>query len=108
MILVPEDVFVRVKLPLPWLLVSHWNHALDTTSDELLIPTSVRDDLLHRDDLDLVLFGEPFKVGHARHGPIRLHQLGDHAGGIQPGQDGKVYGALRLTRAGQHAALGGT
>src|ERR1700681_4155775 len=100
-----EYVLVRVQLPLPRILGADWDDSLHAARDKLLVPPAERNDLLDGDHLDVVLLGKALEIGHARHGAVDLHELGDHARGVQAGQYRQVHCGLGLTRAREYAAL---
>ena len=48
---------------------------------------------------------EARELGHARHRAVVVHDLADHARGLQPGEPGEIDRALGLPGADEHAAL---
>ena len=64
---------------------------------------AVADEVAHGGDLQAVLGGKDFQVGHAGHGAVVLHDLADDGGGLETGQTGQVHAAFGLAGAGQHA-----
>ena len=105
MILVAEDVFIGVELPQAGRLASDRNDGFDPACDELFIPPAVRDHLLDRDQLDVVLGGEGLEIGHACHGSVGLHDLGDHPRRIKPAEYCKVHRGLSLAGTSEHASI---
>ena len=68
---------------------------------------AVTDDISDLDDLEVVLFGKFFQVRHPGHGPVVLHDLTDHGGGLQTGKPRQVHRSLCLTGPDQHPSLPG-
>ena len=66
---------------------------------------SVGDEVLDRDDLEVVLLAELDQVGQPRHRPVVLHDLADHAGRMQPASLARVDRAFGLADATKNAAL---
>src|SRR5712664_4076645 len=62
------------------------DHSFDAAHNELLVASPVGNHLLDRDDLDAVLIGKRFEIGHARHSAVCLHELSDHPGRVEPSQ----------------------
>ena len=56
-------------------------------------------------DLQPVALGEGDQVGQPRHGAVVVHDLADHAGGIEPGKPRDIDGRLGMAGADQHAAV---
>jgi hypothetical protein len=54
-----------------------------------------------------VALGEGDEVGQPRHGAVFVHDLADHARGVQPGQPRDIDRRLGMARAHQHAAIAG-
>src|SRR5450759_909473 len=106
-ILFSKDVLVGVQLPEPRLFVTDRNRGFDAPGDQLLVPAAVGDDLLDCYEHDLVLSREALELRHARHGSVGLHELCDHAGRVQAGQDREIDRRFGLTGTGQHSPLGG-
>jgi len=52
-----------------------------------------------------VALAEFLKLRHARHGPVVVHDLADHAAGPQSGQPRQIDYRFGLPGANQHAAL---
>ena len=65
----------------------------------------VADQFRHRDHLQAVAAAELLQLRDARHGPVLVHDLADHAGGVEAGQAGQVHAGFGLPGAHQHAAL---
>ncbi len=65
---------------------------------------AVGDQVRDRDHLQPVALAVGRQVGHARHRPVVVHDLADHAGRDQPGEPGEVDAGLGLPDALQHAA----
>ena len=63
---------------------------------------SIRSETEH--ELDAVRRAELDEVGHARHRPVGLHDLADHAGRAHAGEPGEVDRGLGLAGALEHAA----
>src|SRR3979409_561511 len=80
-VLVPENVLVRVQLPHAWLFANR-DRRLDAPRNQLLIAASVGDELLDSNELDSMFSAEFLELGHARHGAVSLHELRNHAGRI--------------------------
>ena len=76
------------------------HHALD----EPVVLAPVGDQVGDRDHLQPVARAVALEVGDARHRAVVVHDLADHAGGVQARQPREVDGRLGLPRALQHAA----
>ncbi len=74
-------------------------------SDERFAGQSVFDDLRDGADLDVVLLGELFEIGHAGHVAVVAHDLDDDGGGVEPGESAEVDGSLGLPGADEDAAV---
>ena len=57
------------------------------------------DEVRDRDDLEVVFPREELQIGHARHGPVVLHDLADDTGGLQARETGEIDGAFGLAGA---------
>ncbi len=57
---------------------------------------SVARQVRHGNHQQTVLFAEPDEIGHARHCPIIIDDLADHARGIHGRETGKINGRLCL------------
>ena len=68
---------------------------------------AVGDEVGDRADLDAVALGEGDEVGEAGHRPVLVHDLADHAGGVEAGEAGDVDRRLGMAGADQHAAVAG-
>ena len=75
--------------------------------DQLLGAQTVLDDLLDRDDLDLVPTGEADEVGQARHLAVALHDLADHRAWLKSSEAAEVDRGLGLTGPHQGPAFAG-
>ena len=53
----------------------------DDVADELLRPHPVSDEVLDSDELHVELVGDAAEVGDARHRPVVVHDLDEHADG---------------------------
>ena len=73
--------------------------------DERGLGEAVLDDLLDAAHLDVVLFAQGYKVGHAGHLAVVAHDLDDDGAGVEPGQSAQVQRALGLADADEHAAV---
>ncbi len=71
----------------------------DLALDEPLVPAAVLDQVGDGDEPEAVLRAELDQIGDARHRAVVLHDLADHAGGVQPGQTCEINGRLGLARA---------
>ena len=66
---------------------------------------AVADEVGDRDEQQVVLGRERLQLGHARHRAVVVHDLAEHAGGVQPGHAGQVDRGLGVTGPLEHAAL---
>ena len=69
----------------------------DDTLDEAVVLAPVGDQIGDRDHLQAVPLAVRDEVGNARHRPVLVHDLADHAGRIEPGEPREVDGRLGLT-----------
>ncbi len=76
----------------------------DDPLDELLVAPAVGDQVGDRDHLQPVALAVRAEVGDARHRPVVVHDLADHAGRVQPRQPREVDRRLGLADALEHAA----
>ena len=58
--------------------------------DEMIVAKPVGDQVGDGCDLEAMAGGESDEVGKPRHGPVVIHDLADHAGGIEPGKPREV------------------
>ena len=65
----------------------------------------VLDDLLHRAHLHSVFLAHHFEIRKPRHVAVRLHDLDDRRGGMQPGETTEVDRTLGLAGSNQNATL---
>ena len=56
-------------------------------------------------DLQPVALGEGDQVGQPRHGAVVVHDLADHARGVEPGEAREIDRRLGVAGAHQHAAV---
>src|SRR6266513_6542605 len=68
---------------------------------------SVTRQFRNRDHHQLVLLAEADEVRHARHRAVIIHDLADHAGGIESRETGEINCGFRLAAALQDAAVPG-
>ena len=83
------------------------DHAFAGAGDVTLILQAIADQFGDGEHLKAVLVAELDQVGDAGHGTVVLHDLADHAGGIEAGEAGEIDGGLGLPGADQDAALAG-
>ena len=80
---------------------------LDDAAHKGLLGKAVFNYIGNRYDMNIVLGCELFKLRHARHGAVFIHDLTDNARGLQPCHTAQVGRAFRLPGPPQHAALHG-
>ena len=97
-------VLVQVGLEFP---VPAGDGRGDHTLDEFLAAPAVLDQVLDRDDLQVVLVRDLDQPGQAGHGPVVVHDLAEHAGGIETGQLHHVDRGLGVSGPAQDAAVEG-
>ncbi len=71
----------------------------------MVVAQPVGDQIGDGGDLETVTLGEGDEVGQPRHGAVVVHDLADHAGGIESGKTRKIDGRLGMAGAHQHAAF---
>ena len=71
--------------------------------DEVLAGHAVRDELLHRDDLQAVPPREALQLGQARHRSVCVRDLADHTDGLKTGESTQIHRCLGLSGAHEHA-----
>src|SRR5579883_542715 len=79
--------------------------ALRGAADEPLVLHAVPDQLRDRNHLQSVALAELLELRNPRHGAVRVHDLADHAGRLEPGERGQIDGRLGLRGAHPHAAF---
>src|SRR5690606_4206043 len=82
--LVDDDIEIALLRPS--------QHRLHRAYDDAVLAQAVGDEIGDGADLEPVQLGEPDEVGQPRHGAVIVHDLADHAGGVEPGQPGQVDG----------------
>ena len=80
------------------------SRVVDDALDELVVPAPVGDQVGDRDHLQPVPRAVALEVGDARHRPVVVHDLADHAGRVEPGEAREVDRRLGLPGALEHAA----
>jgi hypothetical protein len=80
-------------------------HRLGGAAHQLLLAQPIVDEVRDGDDLDAVALAELHEIRHARHASVFVHDLADHARGLEPRQARQIHRALGLPRAPQHPAL---
>ena len=73
--------------------------ASETRRTQLLAATAITDEIGDRDDDELVLVREALEVGQARHRAVVVHDLREHARGLEAGEAGEVDGGLGVAGA---------
>jgi hypothetical protein len=71
----------------------------------MILLQAVGDEVPDGADLEAVQLREGDEIVHPRHRPILLHDLADHARGIEAGQAGDVDRRLGMAGADQHPAI---
>ena len=77
----------------------------DDEIDELLVAAAIADEVADRGDLQPVLLGELHEVRHSGHGAIVVHDLADHARGVEAGEPRDIDRSLGVAGADHHAAV---
>src|SRR5579872_574924 len=73
--------------------------------DELLVAHAIGDEILDRDDLEIVLCPETLERGPAHHRAVIGEDLADDARGIEAGESCQIDRGFRLARAHEHATV---
>jgi hypothetical protein len=71
----------------------------------MVVAAAIGDQVADRADLEIVELGEGDEVVEPRHRPVVLHDLADHARGIEPREPRDVDRRLGMAGADQHAAV---
>ena len=79
--------------------------AFARTLDQMIVLHPVFDQVADRADLELVTPRELHKVVEPGHRAVIVHDLADHARGIEPGQARNVDRRFGMSRADQHPAI---
>ncbi|QYU65973.1 DNA polymerase I [Leptolyngbya sp. 15MV] len=74
---------------------------------QVVVLEAIGDQVADRADLQFVPPGEGDQVVHPRHAAILVHDLADHARGVEAGQPRDVDRGLGMPGADQHAAIAG-
>ena len=74
---------------------------------QVVVAAAVGDQVGDGADLQPVALGDGDEVGQARHRAVLVHDLADHARGVEPGEPGDVDGRLGMPGAHQDAAVAG-
>ena len=87
------------------LAVAGGDARLAHSPDQLLAVAAVADEVRDRDEVQPVLLRERLELGQPRHRAVVVHDLGEHAGLLEPREPGEVDRGLGVTGALEHAAL---
>ena len=106
-----RDVLLVIELRLEEVHVEeavlrlHGHRGLHRGLDQGLVAAPVLDQIRDRADLEVVLLREDLELGHARHRPVVVHDLADHAGRRAAGQAREIDDALGLASPYEDAAV---
>src|SRR6185436_16612390 len=89
-----DHVFIRDRAKAT---VDRRQISLDYATDQHLFANAIAHQVRHSDHFKIVLRGELLELWQTRHRPILVHDLADHAGGIQTGNAGHVHAGFSLT-----------
>ena len=79
--------------------------ALAEAFDQVVVAHPVGDEIADRADLEVMLAGEGDQVVEPGHRPVLVHDLADHARGVEPGEARNVDRRLGVPGAHQRAAI---
>ena len=74
---------------------------------EVVVAAAVGDQVGDRADLEPVPLGEGDELGQPGHGAVVVHDLADHARGVEPGEARDVHRGLGVAGADEDAAVAG-
>ncbi len=80
---------------------------LERTLDDPVVAPAIGDEIGDGADLEAVELGELHQVGAPRHGAVVVHDLADHAGGVEAGEPCDVDRRLGVAGADENAAVAG-
>ena len=69
------------------------------------MPAAISDQIADRPYLQCMKLREADQVVETGHGPVLIHDLADHARGVQPRQSGDIHRGLGMSGSHQHAAI---
>jgi hypothetical protein len=74
--------------------------------NQLFMLTSIRNEVFDGHDMQVMLLGELFQVGHSTHRAVRRHNLADDTGWVQACHSSEVNARLGVAGSHQHTAVG--
>ncbi len=108
-----EREVLQIVHPIPEHVSRHGSHRVGVDGgarhavDLALGPQTPRDQVGDGQDPQLMLARERLELGEPGHGPVRVHDLADHARSGAAGEPGEVDGPLGLTRAHEDPTVAG-
>ena len=91
----------RLPLPAPARFERHFRLLLD----QMVVAAAIGDQVTDRADLQIVELRERHQIVHPRHGAVLVHDLADHARGVEASQPRHVHRRFGMARAHQHTAI---
>jgi len=66
---------------------------------QIVMPCAISDQIGNGADLEFMLGGKVHQLAQTGHGAIIIHDLADHAGGVQPRKAGNIHRRLGMAGA---------
>ena len=107
-----NDVFVAMRrvgedAELPFAAEFAGHGAFFGDGDKVVVAAAIGDQVADRADLQVVALREGDEIGQTRHGAVFVHDLADHARGVEAGKAGDVDRCLGMACADEDAAIAG-